>query len=290
MAKPLIENVSDTALWVATYRAVESSRPDALFRDPLAARLAGEKGKVIANRVDRSRFVAWQVVIRTAIIDRFILEHVKNGVDMVVNLGAGLDTRPYRLDLPPSLKWVEVDFPRIIDLKEKELASDKPKCNLERIRVDLSDPEASKKCFAELATRAKNILLITEGVVPYLTNAQVAELASNLYAHPSFRYWICEYMSSFVVNYLQKNRNKHMGNAPFQFVPLDWNDFFKEKGWQIKETNYIPAEALKWKRPIPLPWWTKILLRWFAPKKRKEAFLKSTGYHVFEKIPMKFAL
>jgi O-methyltransferase involved in polyketide biosynthesis len=42
MTDTLIENVSDTAFWIAHYRAVESARPDALFRDPLAALLAGE--------------------------------------------------------------------------------------------------------------------------------------------------------------------------------------------------------------------------------------------------------
>jgi O-methyltransferase involved in polyketide biosynthesis len=45
---PLISNVSDTARWVAVYRAWESARPDALFRDPLAGRLAGERGRAIA--------------------------------------------------------------------------------------------------------------------------------------------------------------------------------------------------------------------------------------------------
>lgn len=37
-----IENVSDTAFWVAHYRALETKRPDALFHDPLAGVLAGE--------------------------------------------------------------------------------------------------------------------------------------------------------------------------------------------------------------------------------------------------------
>src|SRR5207342_2112112 len=40
-----IRNISDTALWAAIYRADETARPDALFRDPLAARLAGERAR-----------------------------------------------------------------------------------------------------------------------------------------------------------------------------------------------------------------------------------------------------
>jgi len=42
---PTIGHVSDTALCVAVYRAEESERPDALFKDPLARRLAGERGR-----------------------------------------------------------------------------------------------------------------------------------------------------------------------------------------------------------------------------------------------------
>lgn len=41
----LIENISDTALWVAYYRAMETERPDAHFHDPYARMLAGERGK-----------------------------------------------------------------------------------------------------------------------------------------------------------------------------------------------------------------------------------------------------
>jgi O-methyltransferase involved in polyketide biosynthesis len=35
MSDPVIHDVSDTALFVAHYRAVEGTRPDALFHDPL---------------------------------------------------------------------------------------------------------------------------------------------------------------------------------------------------------------------------------------------------------------
>jgi O-methyltransferase involved in polyketide biosynthesis len=53
-----IENVSDTARWVAVYRAMETARPDALFHDPYAARLAGEKGEAIVDQMKRAT-TAW---------------------------------------------------------------------------------------------------------------------------------------------------------------------------------------------------------------------------------------
>ena len=110
-----ISDVSETSLWVARYRAREAERPDALFRDPLAARLAGERGRAIAESIHASRYTGWSVVIRTVVIDAYIKELVRKGIDTVINLGAGLDARPYRLDLPPSLRWFEVDYPHMIE-------------------------------------------------------------------------------------------------------------------------------------------------------------------------------
>lgn len=62
-----IGDVADTALWIAAYRAKESARKDALFRDPLAARLAGEKGAVIAERMTGAAQFAWMTVVRTVV-------------------------------------------------------------------------------------------------------------------------------------------------------------------------------------------------------------------------------
>ena len=78
------------------------------------------------------------MVIRTYLIDQAIMEEVKNGIDMVVCLAAGLDTRPYRLDLPKNLKWIEVDLPDITKYKTEVLKDETPRCELERIILDLS--------------------------------------------------------------------------------------------------------------------------------------------------------
>lgn len=103
----MINDVSDTAFWIANYRATESERPDALFRDPLARRLAGERGRAIAADMPAARITEWSVVMRTVIIDSFIMSAIAEGVTTIVNLGAGLDTRPYRLELPAHQRIVE---------------------------------------------------------------------------------------------------------------------------------------------------------------------------------------
>src|SRR5262252_5973616 len=108
-ASSSITHVADTALWVATYRALESQRPDALFRDPLSDMLAGERGRNIAASMPYPKFMAWALAIRTVAIDEMIVRALSLGVDTVLNLGAGLDTRPYRMNLPASLRWIEID-------------------------------------------------------------------------------------------------------------------------------------------------------------------------------------
>src|ERR1700687_4288006 len=103
-----VRNIADTALGVAYFRARETERPDALFRDPFAERLAGARGVEIANTLPEGNKHEWAWVARTYLFDKFIAQAVSEGADMVINLAAGLDARPYRMDLPSSLQWLEV--------------------------------------------------------------------------------------------------------------------------------------------------------------------------------------
>src|SRR6478736_3756609 len=123
---PLIRNISDTAKWVAIFRADESERPDAVFHDPFARRLAGKQGEEIANNIGFSRENSWSFVTRTFLFDEFIKQHVEQGYDMIINLAAGLDARPYRMQWPASLQWVEVALPGILNYKTSVLANEKP--------------------------------------------------------------------------------------------------------------------------------------------------------------------
>jgi len=165
---------------VAGFRALETERPHPLFPDPLAVKLAGDHGRKILATVPKTFVGAWSVVIRTVIIDDFIKQAISEGVDTILNLGAGLDTRPYRMALPKSLRWVEVDYPHVIELKEARLADEEPRCRLDRIKVDLTDRASRQQLLADINARATKILVVTEGVVPYLSDADVAELADEL--------------------------------------------------------------------------------------------------------------
>ncbi|HEY6464448.1 MAG TPA: SAM-dependent methyltransferase [Candidatus Acidoferrales bacterium] len=277
-----VENVSDTAFWVAHYRAVESSRRDALFRDPLAGLLAGDHGKKIAEAIPMSHMTAWVIAIRTAIIDAYIKEAIKEGVDTVLNLGAGLDTRPYRMDLPPSLVWIEADYPKMIEYKEQRLVNETPRCGLERVKIDLGDDVMRRAMFASIDARVQKLLVLTEGVVPYLTNDQVASLAGDLRSLSHISYWIADYFSPEVVKFRQRaGIQRKLQNAPFQFRPSDWFGFFTQRGWRSREARYLPEEGERLGRPIPLRAWQRVLggIRFlFASSTRRDGFRRFSGY------------
>src|SRR5215471_4315888 len=275
-----IQNVSDTAFMVAGFRALEAERPQPLFRDPLAWKLAGDHGRKILATIPR-RFVGWSVVIRTVIIDAFIHQAIEAGVDTIINLGAGLDTRPYRMDLPKSLDWIEVDFPHVIELKEARLADEEPRCRLERIKFDLTDRVSRKKFFADVGARAKEVLVLTEGVIPYLSEDDVAALANDLRKADKIRFWITDYFSPQAIRYSEKLRARFMRNAPFRFAPKDWFGFFAGHGWNVQEVRYIVEEAERLGRPIPLPAlmkaWMK-LVGFFASRARRERMRRFAAY------------
>jgi len=255
---PLIRNVSDTARWVAVYRARETERPDAHFRDPFARRLAGERGEQIARSMPLGRDNDWSMITRTWLGDQFINQQVQPGVDMVINLAAGLDARPYRMQLPPSLKWIEVDLPEILAYKEEILRDEKPVCSLERIRVDLSNAAARRELFAALGSRCKKALIITEGLLIYLTSDDVAGLAKDLAVPPSFHSWILDIASPGLLRMLAKRMARQLNEAaPFKFAPPEGPDFFVPYGWKPVDVRSLLKTAAQLKR-------LSLLFRFFA--------------------------
>ena len=244
--EPALRNISDTALWVAMYRAQETERPDALFRDPFARRLAGERGEELLRLLSRAaEGRSWPFVTRTVVIDRFIEERVRQGTDLVLNLAAGLDARPYRMALPPSLRWVEVDLPALVADKEHILRDEKPSCVLERIALDAADVEARRQLFARLGREARSGLVVTEGLLIYLTATQVGALATDLAAAGGFRHWILDISSPGLKKMIEKQIGAQLSqaSAPLQFAPEEGPAFFAPYGWEVEEVRSTIKEA-----------------------------------------------
>ncbi len=285
MANAVIENVSDTAFWVAHYRSVETKRPDALFRDPLAGVLAGDRGRVIANAMPQPFISSWVIAVRTRIIDDFIRQAVDRGVDVVLNLGAGLDTRPYRMELPAFLTWIEADYPRVISYKEDLLAGETPRFKLTRVKCDLADASQRRDVLANANAQAKKMLVLTEGVVPYLTMDEAAALADDLRALDHAAYWIIDFFTPELLKYRQAMMSDKLQNAPFRFHPDDWFGFFASHGWRREEIKYLGVEGDRLGRTIRLPALAALITvvrGLFISKERRDHLKNAAGYALLE--------
>jgi methyltransferase (TIGR00027 family) len=259
-AEPPIRNISDTALWAAIYRARESDRPDAVFRDPVARRLAGTRGEQITDAMPSSKRQAWAWVARTYLFDQFIVEQVAQGADMVVNLAAGVDARPYRLELPTSLKWVEVDLPDLLQYKQEILRDEKPVCLLEQVCLDLSDAGARRELFDRLGRQAKRVLILSEGFLIYLTAEEVGSLAEDLARPRSFQRWVVDLASPGLLRILQRQLRQPLerADAPLKFAPKEGPLFFTRHGWEPIDVRSILQTAARLKR---LSVWMRFLAK-----------------------------
>jgi methyltransferase (TIGR00027 family) len=250
MTDPLIRNISDTARWMAVYRAKETERDDAVFRDPFARALAGERGEQIAASLSLDDSEAWPFVVRTYLFDRFVTRLASHGVELIVNLAAGLDARPYRMELPASLRWVEVDLPDILDYKEEVLGDAKPACALERVRLDLSNEDARRGLFARLGRSAERIAVLAEGLLLYLMPHEVASLARDLAGPPPFHHWVVDLVSPGLLEILKARAGNAMSQAgaPFLFGPAEGPPFFTPHGWTPVEVKSMLKVAAKLER------------------------------------------
>ena len=285
MESDSLHNISDTALWVAQYRVMETGRRDAIFRDPLAKKLVGDRGEAIVRKM-KVGGMAWPMIVRTAVMDEIILRSIeRDGVDCVLNLAAGLDTRPYRLPLPKTLRWIEADLPDILAYKTEKLAGEKPVCRFERVAADLTDTAARRGLFIRAAQGSKAVLTVTEGLLAYLAPEQVGALADDLHSPPAMRQWLIDIASPRLKKMLDRKVGKHVSaaNAPFKFAPAEGTKFFEPHGWKEREFRSTIMEAFRLHRTMRMAWIFRILGA-LQPAAKREEMRRMGGIVLLDRI------
>ena len=190
-----ITHVSDTALMVAACRALESECADGFVYDPFAARLAGERGAAILRGIPHFQIVRFGIGLRSRFMDELLLEALaSNPIATVLSVGCGLDTRPWRLELPSNLQWIEVDFAEMLDYKDARMSAETPRCGRERIAADLNDAAQRRTIYA--AAGPAPALMITEGVLMYLPAATVEALAAEARQESAVAHWMSDIVTT----------------------------------------------------------------------------------------------
>ena len=269
-----MKNISTTAHLIAMYRAIETERPDALFHDRFARRLAGSEGLFAVEVLGAQPQGTNAIAVRTIEFDESTERLVKaENIDLVLNLAAGLDTRPYRLNLPATLQWIEVDLPEILAYKEQLLKDEFPVCRVERIPLDLTDVAQRRRLFTDINTKTDRVLVITEGLLIYLSEPQVAGLAADLSHQPHFCWWLLELASPLLQQQSQRDYGQRLfdlyfasGEATFLFAPESGNNFFKHYRWEVMEFKSLWKGLQRLDRRIRLMWLMEYWMKVFNQK------------------------
>lgn len=232
--------ISQTARWTALLRARESERLDALFHDPYAAVLStGPHGETFPPMVDES--TSWPIVMRTHLIDMLVQREVEDGADLVINLAAGLDSRPYRMELPPSLRWIEVDFGDLMARKTALLKDSAARCQLTRLAADLTSAPERRELLNRLRSSAAHCVVLTEGFLAYLDEAQAGEIAEDIGEHARCKRWIFDVHLPGLLRVLRRRIGDAMNQAgaELKFGPPDGPEFFARHGWRVEQSHSI---------------------------------------------------
>lgn len=185
-----------TALGLAAARSVETGQPDRLIADPFARKLfssvdsdlpmlldwpAAEQSLTEAQKLHLhgSRYIG----LRTRFYDDALLAAANAGVRQAALLGAGLDTRAFRLELPADLQLCELDQPGVLAYKDDVLRRERAeaRCARTEVRTDLRDDWAAT--LRDSGFRPDRATAwIAEGLLPYLNTEAQVELIQHVIA------------------------------------------------------------------------------------------------------------
>lgn len=182
------QQVSNTALGAATCRLIEQYQPEGtrLFHDALVKDLVGASIRTLMHLKSFRTLAIQQMdaitpgiygvqISRTRFIDDAVQEALSQGIEQVVILGAGLDTRAYRLTGLEHVRVFEVDLPSVQENKKKRLQKHfgrlPQRVTFLPIDFDTQSLEAIfKGTTFDFASPA---IFVWEGVTQYLTEAAV---------------------------------------------------------------------------------------------------------------------
>jgi methyltransferase (TIGR00027 family) len=196
-----MNRASRTAEHVALFRALETARRhDRLFADPFAARFLPGSYRFLARaatipalnrRIERyidRRYPAGprgSAVARTRLIDDLTLEALADGARQAVLLGAGYDSRAYRLPAMARVRVFEVDHPVTQRAKQRLLRGavhPGRRAHVRLVPADLTVDDLAASLRAAGFEALERTVVVWEGVTNYLTATAVDNTIRQLAA------------------------------------------------------------------------------------------------------------
>lgn len=191
MNGPTPDPVATTGKLTVALRSREAQRPERLYHDPFAHKLADAEGYAFLDEIEA--LAPWDKgapitanfnAIRTRFFDDLLLEEVRRQqAPQVVIAAAGLDCRSFRLPWPSETNLYEIDYPEVMAFKNRALSSiGEPRCTRRVVAIDLRDETwPTALCEAGYDPRRPSVWLI-EGLLYYLHEPEVHALLAQIRA------------------------------------------------------------------------------------------------------------
>ncbi|MGC1241934.1 MAG: class I SAM-dependent methyltransferase [Chryseosolibacter sp.] len=239
MANP----ISRTAYYTLAVRAWDASLPKPVCGDAYASRFMDDDAQHVWREFKDQLRPNTSNASRHAIIDRQLQTALDtNPASAVVIIGAGFDTRAFRLK---GGKWIEVDEAPIINLKESKLPSSTAPNQLTRLPIDFALESLLDKLAPYSSTEATHVVI--EGVLMYLPQEKRLSLLQVLQQTFPEHIIYCDLMrKSFFERYSKPIHEKIVGlGASFTDLREQPEDLFLENGYKLSSCTSIPLYAAK---------------------------------------------
>lgn len=266
--------ISKTAFYCCGVRMRDAEGPSPVCGDSYAHLFMNEEGLQILEAFDDEARPNASNVARHRVIDDILRrELAADPLLLVVIIGAGFDTRAYRLK---GGTWVELDEPQVFAYKEERLPASLCENKLRRIPIDFSAESLEEK-LAPFAGRAR-ALVVVEGVVMYLDEGAIRELLRTLHRLFPRHTLVCDLMNRrFFEKYGQTIHKKISGmGAPFRFTVDDPERVFLESGYRRASKISVIEKSVEFQRAGIIP---RLVLKTFM-----RSLAAGYAIHVFETV------
>jgi O-methyltransferase involved in polyketide biosynthesis len=163
-------------------RALDSRLPRPFLGDAMADEIIADVGYDLARfpalttRFLDPRSRVFDIAVRAKTLDDLVRRFISDHPDAVVlDLGAGLDGRIFRIDPPPTVSWYDIDFPEVIALRSRMVPHH---ANAHSIAADLTDPN-----WLNDVPSSRPAVIVADGLIAFLTQDGLVSLLNRLVRH-----------------------------------------------------------------------------------------------------------
>ena len=214
-----------TAFPIAAARAVAFGNPNSMIKDPLASRLLAGQNHLLRGGAANEEYMTMRALLGDELVTA---QHQHHGVRQVVFLGAGMDSRAFRLDLPGTV-FFEVDKANLFEIKDPLLTGIPLTCaERKTVKGTLGEMDLGKSLTEAGFDKSKPTTWLMEGLLPYFTGPVMRNVAKSIgeLSAPGSALWGDGFSKTSV-----DSGNMIFHGVPFESGFDDYDEVFREAGF-----------------------------------------------------------